>query len=77
MNSENNKTSDLYWPLLNLSDKINLRRSDKYVSFSNLNMYHTWKYIKISHKYNKFKIPAATWNDKFELCDGSYSVLDT
>ena len=25
---------------------------------------------------NKFKISAPTWNDKFELPDGSYSVLD-
>ena len=23
---------------------------------------------------NTFKIPAPTWNDKFELLDGSYSV---
>ena len=39
MNSENNKSS---WPhrlLLNLADKINLKRSDKYVTLSNLSMY--------------------------------------
>ena len=28
------------------------------------------------HKRNKFKISAPTWNDKFELPDGSYSVSD-
>ena len=27
-------------------------------------------------KNNKFKISAPTWNDKFELSDGSYSVSD-
>ena len=32
MNSENSKTTDPHRPLLNLTDKINLRRSDKYVA---------------------------------------------
>ena len=27
-------------------------------------------------KNNKFKISAATWNERFELPDGSYSVSD-
>ena len=36
MNSENGKTSDHYRLSLNLSDKINLKRSDKYVALSNL-----------------------------------------
>ena len=30
-------------PLLNLPDKIKLRRSDKYVALSNLDMYYTQK----------------------------------
>ena len=37
---------------------------------------YTWKYIKISYNNNKFKISTPTWNDKFELPDGSYSVPD-
>ena len=32
MNSENSKTSDPYRLLFYLSDKINLKRSDKYVA---------------------------------------------
>ena len=36
MNSENSKTSDLQRLLLNLSDKIDLKRSDKYVFLSNV-----------------------------------------
>ena len=32
MNSENSKTSDPYRLLLNLLDKINLKRCDKYVA---------------------------------------------
>ena len=55
MNSENNKRSDPHRLLLNLSDKINLKRNDKYVALSNLSIYHTWKNIKNSYKNNKFK----------------------
>ena len=62
--------------LLNLSDKINLKRSDKYAALSNLSIYYTWKNIKKSYKNNKFKISAPTWNEEFELPDGSYSISD-
>ena len=31
---------------------------------------------KSSYKKKKFKISPPTWNDKFELPDGSYSVSD-
>ena len=43
MNSENNKTSDPDRLLLNLSDRINLKRSDKYVALSNFSLYYTGK----------------------------------
>ena len=33
------------------------------------------KIIKSSHNNNKFKISPGTWNDKFELNDGSYSAF--
>ena len=72
MNSENSKTSDPHRLLLNLTDKINLKRSDKYVGLSNLSIYYTWKNIKKLYKNNKFKISAPTWNEEF----GSYSVSD-
>ena len=32
--------------------------------------------IKKSYKSNKLKILAPTWNEQFELPDGSYSVSD-
>ena len=60
MNSKESKTSDLHRLLLNLSDKINLKRSNKYVALSNLNIYYAWKNIKKSYKNNKFKILAPT-----------------
>ena len=76
MNSENSKTSDPHRLLINLSDKINLKRSDKYVALSNLSIYYIWKNIKQSYKNNKFKISAPTSNEDFELPDGSYLVSD-
>ena len=32
--------------------------------------------FKLEFRNNKFKLLAPTWNDKFELPDGSYSVSD-
>ena len=32
--------------------------------------------MKSSYNNNKFETSAPTWNDKFELPDGSYSVSD-
>ena len=46
MNSENSKTSQPYRLLLNLADKINLKKRDKYVVLSNLSMFYTWENIK-------------------------------
>ena len=76
MNSENSKTSDPHRLFLNLTDKINLTRSDKYVALSNLSIYYTWKNIKKSYKNNMLEISALTWNEEFELPDGSYSISD-
>ena len=75
MNFENSKTSDPHRLLLNLSDKTDFKRSDKYVALSNISIYCTWGNIK-SYKNKKFKISAPIWNGKFELPDGSYSVSD-
>ena len=76
MDSGNSEITDLRRLLLNLSDKVNLKRSDKYVALSNLSIYYTWKNIKKSYKNNKFKTSDLTWNEEFELPDGSYSVSD-
>ena len=56
MNSENNKTFNSHRLLLNLSDKIDLKKSDRFVALSNLSMYCTWKNIKNYYKNNKLKI---------------------
>ena len=46
MNSINNERSDSHGPLVNITDKIDLSRSDEYVLLSNLILYSTWKNIK-------------------------------
>ena len=56
MNSENNKTSDPYRLLLNLSDKT----INKYIALSNLTIYYTWKNIKKLCKNDILKISAST-----------------
>ena len=42
MNSKNSETSDPHRLLLNLTDKMNLKRSDKYVALSNHTIYYLW-----------------------------------
>ena len=76
MNSKNSKISDPHRILLSLTDRIDLRRKDKYIVLSNLSIYYIWKKIKKSYKNNEFKIPAPTWNEEFVLLDGSYSISD-
>ena len=46
MNSKKSKTYDPHRLLMNLKDKINLNRSDKYVALSNLSICYTRKNIK-------------------------------
>ena len=77
MNSENSKTSEYHVLVLKLTDKLDLRRGQETFALSNLSIYYTWKNIKSSYNYNEFKISAPTWNEEFELPDGSYSVSDS
>ena len=62
---------------LDISDnKLDLRFGEKVIDLSNLSIYYTWKNIKRTYNNNKFKISAPTWNDEFELPDGSYYISD-
>ena len=76
MNSENSKTSKPQVLKLKLTSKLDLRIGEKVIALSNLSIYHTWRNIKVSYNNNKFKTSAPTWNDEFEVTDGSYSVSD-
>ena len=76
MNSENSKNSEPHVLILKLPNKLDLRIGEKVIALSNLSIYYTWKNIKSLYNH-KFKISVTTWNDEFELPDGSYSVSDT
>ena len=76
MDSGNSKTFNSYRVLLYLTDKINLKKSDKYIDLSNLSMYFTWRNIKKSNKNSAIKITGQTRNEIFDLPDESYSVSD-
>ena len=76
MNSENSKMSKRHVLMLKRTNKSDLRIGEMVFPLSNLNIYYTWKNIKSSYNNNKFRISAPTWNDEFELLDGSYSVSD-
>ena len=76
MNSENSKTSNSHVSKLKFTSKLDLRLGEKVIALSNLSIYYTWKNIKSSYNNNQFKVSAPTWNDEFELPDGSYYVLD-
>ena len=54
----------------------NLKNPNKNVALANLSIYYTCKNIKSKHNNNKFEISAPTWNDTFDLPDGSYSISD-
>ena len=66
--------------VLNLSQRLDLRSLNKHVAFHNLSIYYTWKNsiktVYKQYKNNKLKILAPTWNDEFELPNGSCSVSD-
>ena len=76
MNSENSKTPKPHILTLKLTSKLDLIIGEKVIVLSNLSIYYTCGNIKSSYNNNKFNISAPTWNDKFELSDGSYSVSD-
>ena len=51
-------------------------KPNKNIALANLSIYYTWRNIKSECNNNKFKLFAPTWNDEFNLPDGSYSVSD-
>ena len=77
INTETSKTKELHKFVFNLSQRLDLKSSNKHVALQNLSIYYTWKNIRKQYKNHKLKIIAPTWNNEFELPDGSYFVSDT
>ena len=76
MNSKNSKTSKPYKFKYNLIDKLDLRNPNKNMSLANLSIYYTSKNVKSTYNNNKFKTSAPTWNETFDLPDGSYNISE-
>ena len=76
MNTLNSKTNESNRFLYQFTNKLNLKNPNKNMALANLSIYYTWKNIKSECNNNKFKISAPTWNDTFDLPDGSYFVSD-
>ena len=76
MNTLNSKKNESKKFIYQFTDKLNLKNPNKNMALANLSNYYTWKNVKSEYNNNKFKISAPTWNDEFDLPDGSYSVSD-
>ena len=74
MNTKNSKTSELNRFKYDLIDKLDLKNPNKNMALANLSIYCTWKNVKSTYNNNKFKISAPTWNETFDLPDGSYNI---
>ena len=76
MNTLISKTNESNKFMYQFTEKLNLKNPNKKMALVNLSIYYTWKNIKSVYKNNKSKIYPSTWNDEFNLLDGSYSVSD-
>ena len=77
MNTENSKTNESKKFVYQFTDKLNLKTpNNKNIGLVNLSIYYTLKKIKSTYNNNKFKISVPTWNDEFNLPDGSYLISD-
>ena len=74
MNTTNSTTKHLNKFVYNFTDKLNLKNPHKNIALANLSIYYIWKNIKSDYNNNKFKISAPTWNDTFDVHDGSYAI---
>ena len=76
MNTKNSRTNESYRFKYDLIDKLDLRNPNKNMALGSLSIYYTWKNVKSTCNNNKFKISAPTWNDTFDLPDGSYNISE-
>ena len=53
MNTKNSKTNEPHHFFLNLSQRLDLRRSNKHVVLQNVTIYYTWKNIRKQYENNE------------------------
>ena len=76
MNTKNSKTNERNRFKYDLIDKLYLKNPNKNMALVNLSICYTWKNVKSTYKNNNFKILAPTWNETFDLPDGSYYISE-
>ena len=74
MNSKNSKTNEPNRFKYDLIDKLDLTNPNKNMALGSLSICYTWKNVKSTYNNNKIKISAPTWNETFDLPDGSYNI---
>ena len=74
MNAKNSKTNESHRFKYDLIDKLDLKNPNKNMTLGSLSIYYTWKNVKSTYNNNTFKISAPTWNETFDLPDGSYNI---
>ena len=73
MNSKNSKTNEPNRFKYDLIDKLDLKNPNKNMALAYLSIYYTCESV---YNNNKFKILAPTWNETFDLPDGSYNISE-
>ena len=76
LNTKNSKTNESHRFKYDLIDKLDFKNPNKNMALSSLSIYYTWKNVKSTYNNNKFKISAPTWNETFNLPDGSYNISE-
>ena len=76
MNLENSKKNEPHKFVLNLSQILDLRSSNKHDALQKLSIYYTQNNVRKQFKINKLDIIAPKWNDEFKLPDGFCSMSD-
>ena len=76
MNSKNSKTNEPNRFKYDLIDNLDFKNPNKNMALVNLSICYTWKNFKSTYNNNKFKISAPTWNETFDLPDGSYNISE-
>ena len=74
INSKNSKTNEPNRFKYDLIHKLDLKNPNKNMALGSLSIYYTWKNVKSTYNNNKFKISAPTWNETYDLPDGSYNI---
>ena len=67
MNKENRKENEPHKFVLNLSQRLDLRSSNKHVALQKLSIYYTWKNIRKLYK-NNTRIMSLNYQIVLNLC---------